>query len=140
VDAPDIKELIGKHQGQVVLLNFWATWCRPCLVEFPEIVALEKSYRERGLVVLSVSADFPRTIDSTLLPFLEKHPPGFPIYLKETEDIDEFIRIIDPEWNGAIPATFFIDREGNTAQKRFSAMSREEMEKALEVLLAKPDS
>ncbi|MFQ5920220.1 MAG: TlpA disulfide reductase family protein, partial [Thermoplasmata archaeon] len=124
VDAPEIKELVGEQRGHVVLLNFWATWCPPCLVEFPEIVDLEKSYRDRGLIVLSVSADIPAAIDSKLLPFLEKHGPGFPIYLMQTDDVDEFIGIIDPEWNGAIPATFFIDRHGNVADKRFSAMSR----------------
>jgi thiol-disulfide isomerase/thioredoxin len=139
VDAPEIKELVHEKSGRVVLLNFWATWCPPCLVEFPEIVALEKSYRDRGLVVLSVSADSPNTIDSKLLPFLEKHGPEFPIYLKQTEDVDEFIRIIDPEWTGAIPATFFIDRDGNVAKKRFSAMSRDEMKQVLEVLLEKPE-
>ncbi len=139
VDASAIKELVREQRGQVVLLNFWATWCPPCLVEFPEIVAVEKTYRDRGLVVISVSADSPKKIDSDLLPFLEKHPSHFPIYIMQTDDVDEFMRTIDPEWNGDIPATFFIDREGDVANKQFSAMSREQMEQALEVLFEKPE-
>ena len=139
VDAPDILEIIHQHRGRVVLLNFWATWCPPCIVEFPEIVSLEKAYRDRGLVVVSVSADFPSQIDSRLLPFLDKHRPSFPVYIKQTDDVDDFIRIIDPDWTGAIPATFFIDRDGTVTNKKFSAMSGEEMKRILEVLLEKPE-
>ncbi len=139
VDAPAIKEFVREQRGQVVLLNFWATWCPPCLVEFPEIVAIEKTYRNRGLAVISVSADAPKKIDSDLLPFLEKHPSDFPIYIMQTDDRNEFMRIIDPEWNGDIPATFFIDREGNVATKQFSAVSQEQMEQALEVLFEEPE-
>jgi len=139
VDAPAIKELVREQRGQVVLLNFWATWCPPCLVEFPEIVAIEKTYRDRGLAVISVSADAPKKIDSDLLPFLETHPPDFPIYIMQTDDRNEFMRLIDPEWNGDIPATFFIDREGAVASKQFSAVSREQMEQALEVLFEEPE-
>ncbi|MEE9180708.1 MAG: TlpA disulfide reductase family protein [Vicinamibacteria bacterium] len=139
VDAPEIQEIIRQHRGRVVLLNFWATWCPPCIVEFPEIVSLEKAYRDRGLVVVSVSADFPSQIDLKLLPVLEKHRPDFPVYIKQTDDVDDFIRIIDPDWTGAIPATFFINRDGTVANKKFSAMSGEEMKRILEVLLERPE-
>ncbi len=139
VDAPDILEIIRQHRGRVVLLNFWATWCPPCIVEFPEIVSLEKAYRDRGLVVVSVSADFPSQIDSKLLPFLDKHRPSFPVYLKQTDDVDEFIRIIDPQWTGAIPATFFFEPDGKVASKKFSVMTREEMVEVLEGLLEAPE-
>jgi len=108
-------------------------------VEFPEIVSLEKAYRDRGLVVVSVSADFPSQIDSKLLPFLDKHRPSFPVYLKQTDDVDEFIRIIDPQWTGAIPATFFFEPDGKVASKKFSVMTREEMVEVLEGLLEAPE-
>jgi thiol-disulfide isomerase/thioredoxin len=123
----------------VVLLNFWATWCPPCLVEFPEIVAFEKAYRDRGLAVISVSGDSPKRLDSDLLPFLEKHPSAFPIYVMKTDDVEAFMRRIDPEWNGTLPATFFIDRKGDVVFKRFAAMSREQMERALEYLFEEPE-
>ncbi len=139
VDAPDILEIVRQHRGQVVLLNFWATWCPPCIVEFPEIVSLEKTYRDHGLVVVSVSADFPKDIDSKLLPFLDKHRPRFPVYLKQTDNIDAFIRVIDSEWTGAIPATFFFAADGEVANKTFSVMTREEMVQAVERLLVPPE-
>ena len=138
VDASEIQDLVRRQSGRVVLLNFWATWCPPCLAEFPEIVALERAHRDRGLTVISVSADSPGRVESDLLPFLEKHPSDFPIYVMQTDDVDAFMHRIDPEWNGTIPTTFFFDRRGNVAFKRFEAMSREKLEQALDYLFAEP--
>jgi thiol-disulfide isomerase/thioredoxin len=139
VNANEIKDLVYQQSGRVVLLNFWATWCPPCLVEFPEIVAFEKAYRARGLAVISVSGDSPKRVDSDLLPFLEKHPSDFPVYVMNTDDVEAFMHRIDPEWNGTLPATFFIDRKGDVAFKRFAAMSREQMQRALEYLFEEPE-
>jgi thiol-disulfide isomerase/thioredoxin len=135
VDAPAVKRLLAENQGKVVALNFWATWCAPCVVEFPDLVALEKDFRSRGLAVISVSANSPDEISSELIPFLEKHQPGFRVYLWQPKDNEAEVREIDAEWTGSLPATFFIDRGGKTAAKRFSLMSREEMVETVEVLL-----
>lgn len=135
IDAPQVKGLVAQNRGKVVVVNFWATWCPPCVVEFPDLVALEREHRDRGLVVLSVSADSPDEIHSEVIPFLEKHQPAFRVYLWQPPDTDAAVREIDPEWTGSIPATFFIDREGKTAARRFSLMSRQEMDEIVEVLL-----
>jgi len=134
VDGPELKRLLAAQKGKVVLLNFWATWCAPCVVEFPDIVAIEAAHRERGLVVLSVSADSPQEIDSEVIPFLNKHEPAFPIYLMQTNDIEGFLKSVDAEWEGAIPATFFYDREGKLKEKRLGITNRKDMEHVLEVI------
>jgi thiol-disulfide isomerase/thioredoxin len=135
VDAAGIKELLAQHEGKVILLNFWATWCPPCLVEFPDIVALEKAYRDRGLVVISVSADPPERVEDDLVPFLQKEQPGFPVYVRKREDPEKLIRAIDPHWTGKIPATFFYDHKGEPSVKRYSQMTREELVKIVTYLL-----
>jgi len=135
VDARQVKGLLAHNQGKVVVVNFWATWCPPCVVEFPDLVALERAYRDRGLVVLSVSADSPEEVESEVIPFLEKHQPAFRVYLWQPSDAEAAVRQIDPEWTGSIPATFFTDPEGKTAAKRFSLMTRKEMDQIVEVLL-----
>lgn len=135
VDGSDLKRILAAQKGKVTLLNVWATWCAPCVSEFPEIVQLERAYRDRGVVVISVSADAPQEIDSEVLPFLDKHEPGFPVYLKQTNDTEGFVKGIDPEWEGEIPATFFYDRDGNLKAKRFGITTRKDMEQTLEVLL-----
>ena len=139
VEANEVKELVAQQRGRVVLLNFWATWCPPCLVEFPEIVEIEKTYRERGLAVVSVSADSADRIESDLIPFLAKHAPEFPIYVMRTDDLDTFMQRIDPEWTGEVPATFFISRGGDVTFKRFGAMSRAQLEQALDYTFDEPE-
>lgn len=138
VDAPDILSLVDEHRGKVVLVNFWATWCPPCIREFPDIVAVEKNYRDRGLVVISVSVNSTQNMDSELLPFLDKHRPPYPVYIMKTTDPKDFVRRIDPQWTGVIPSTLFFDREGKSSVKRYSEMNREEIERILEALLEEP--
>lgn len=141
VDARDVIRLVESHQGKLVILSFWASWCPPCLEEFPDLVAIEKEFRNRGVVVVSVSADFPDRLESDLFPLLDKYRPEFPVYLRIADDPSCFARTIDPEWDGTIPATFFIGRDGRTLIKRYSrssryaTMTRHDMKRYLESLL-----
>jgi thiol-disulfide isomerase/thioredoxin len=138
VDASDVMELVAGQKGKIVLLNFWATWCPPCVREFPELVEVEKAYRDRGVTVISVSADSPDKVEKELLPFLEKHRPEFEVYIRKAGDSVTFTRVIDPDWKGTLPSTFFYDRRGKPYVKRYSEMTRPEMEKILEALLEEP--
>ena len=135
VDASDVMKLVASHEGEIVLLNFWATWCPPCVREFPLLVDIEKAYRDRGVTVISVSIDFPEKMEDELQPFLERHQPSFEVYLKKDGDVTAFTRTIDPDWKGTLPATFFYDRRGVPSVKRYSEMTRPEIERILNALL-----
>lgn len=136
VNADDIASVVNQYRGRVVLLNFWATWCPPCLQEFPEIVAVEREYRKRGLVVVSVSADFLDRVETDLLPFLDEHQPGFEVYVRSDDEPEAFVKAVDPGWKGELPATFFYNRVGQPSVKRYSSMPREEIERIVEYLLS----
>ena len=58
--SDQIRAILDHHRGKVVVVNIWATWCKPCLAELPALNDLQKNYGERGLEVLAVSADDPR--------------------------------------------------------------------------------
>jgi len=111
-DAPVIKRAIAAQKGHVVLVNFWATWCGPCVAEFPAIVQTSRRYKASGLRVFAVSADQLRDRQTKVAPFLTKSGANFPAYLERSTDPEEFIDAFDPAWQGDLPRTLIYDRMG----------------------------
>jgi peroxiredoxin len=97
---------LGEHRGSVVLLNFWATWCPPCLAEMPAFEALHRQHKDAGLVVVAVSLD---TDPAKVPPFVKEHGLTFPIGLDPRSRVAEQYAI------RALPSTFVIDAEGHLA-------------------------
>jgi peroxiredoxin len=105
VAAPDGTSLaLGDFRGKVVLLNFWATWCEPCLDEMPALERLARTYRARGLVVLALSVD--REGASVVRPYLERNRLTFPVGLDPQQAVARLYRV----W--ALPSTLVLDRAG----------------------------
>jgi peroxiredoxin len=90
-------------RGQVVLINFWATWCPPCRAEMPAIQEVYNRYRDRGFVVLAVDL---RESDARVKDFVEQMELTFPILMDRDEEVSERYRI------RSIPTTYFVDRAG----------------------------
>lgn len=114
VDAngEELERIISSFTGEkAVLVNVWATWCAPCVEEFPEIVELQRNYPDR-LKVIFVSADFPES-RSRALEFLEKQGVDWTTYFKAGKD-QPFIESLSEEWSGALPFTKIIGIEGDT--------------------------
>ncbi|HYM81181.1 MAG TPA: TlpA disulfide reductase family protein, partial [Candidatus Limnocylindria bacterium] len=96
--------------AEVVLVNIWATWCAPCREEFPDLMRLNERYRDRGLRLILVSADFEDQLPLARR-FLAKQGVDFPSYLKTGDDM-RFINAMDSRWTGALPATLIYDGRG----------------------------
>jgi peroxiredoxin len=94
------------YRGKVVFLNFWATWCPPCLEEMPAIERLYRKYRDRGLVVLAVSVDHDTAV---VQPFVKRYKFSFPI------GQDPQMALAERYGVRALPSSFFIDRRGQVA-------------------------
>ena len=91
---------ISDFHGKVVLLNFWATWCAPCLKEMPDLNQLQSDFKEEGLVVLAISDE----TEKRLLPYIKKHP--FKAICGRVDNFDW------SDLNSERPATFLIDKKG----------------------------
>jgi peroxiredoxin len=107
---------LGQFKGQVVFLNFWATWCKPCEEEMPGMEQLYRRFKERGLVVLAVAADAAGS--PVVAPFVKKLKLTFPVGLDPTMSVAGLYGV----W--ALPSTFIIDRQGNRARGRGAVRPR----------------
>ncbi len=119
---------LAQFKGQVILLNFWATWCGPCKIEIPGFVELQDTYRDQGFVVLGLSVD--DTVDQ-IKPFAEEYAVNYPMLVGL--DQDDFQEAWGPVWG--LPMSFWIDRDGTWCKTHMGIGTKDEFEADLKSLL-----
>ncbi|MCE1165773.1 MAG: TlpA family protein disulfide reductase [Bacteroidetes bacterium] len=131
----DLEAIRKSTEGKVVLYNFWATWCGPCVQEFPDLVKLYNNYKDKDFALIFISVDVPEQVQSKVLPFLKKNSVDFVSYYNDFRTIDDFINYYDKNWEGAIPSTYIYDKNGNLSQKFIGNQSYEFFESEIKKLL-----
>ena len=134
-NTDDVKAIFESVKGKVVLINFWATWCKPCVKEFPDLVKLQKEYNDSGFELVFISLDVPEDLNSKLKPFLTKQGVDFTTYYSTFVKPEDLMEFVDKNWNGAIPSTYIYDKEGNLSKSFLGGKSYEEFEKDIKKLL-----
>jgi len=129
-----INERVQESAAQVKLLNVWATWCGPCVEEFPYLLQLREHFSEDEFDLIFVSADI-HSQRSKVLEFLEDQGVDFKTYLKTGDDMD-FINGLNPEWSGALPATGIYDRDGVLQRFWIGEASFEEFKERVQKVLS----
>ena len=124
---------LADYKGKVVFVNFWATWCDPCRVEIPWLIAMQNKYGEKGFTVLGIAMD--EEGKSVVAPFLDKErfdvegqklSMNYPILLGTDEAADKFGGIL------GYPSSFLISRDGKIVTKFQGLKSEDELTKAIE--------
>jgi thiol-disulfide isomerase/thioredoxin len=113
--------------GSIVIVNFWATWCAPCVEELPIFVKLQD--RMKHIQVIGVSMDEPDE-EAKIHQFLKKHPVNYRVALWTGNDLEKMVNSIDPAWNGPIPATF-IFQNGKRIYSKVGPITEAELLKVL---------
>ncbi|MDB5012547.1 MAG: redoxin protein [Daejeonella sp.] len=111
IDSKGIKDLLKNDSDKLRLINVWATWCGPCVTEFPEFVNMNRMYRRRDFEFVSISADSPEKKDKALK-FLQKSQASGKNYIFSQDDKYKLIEAIDPNWQGALPYTIVVEPGG----------------------------
>jgi thiol-disulfide isomerase/thioredoxin len=133
IGAEEIREQLLSQPGEVTLLHFWATWCAPCVHEFPVIVKLRQAYHRKGLRVIVVSMDREES-RGAVNAFLTEHGVDWQTYMA-SEVTAGFIEGVSTTWSGAIPASFFYGPDGQRLDGWEAARSYGEYVQVVEQLL-----
>ena len=129
----ELRQLLTRKPGQhPFLVNFWATWCEPCVAEFPELVKLNEDYRARGLDFITISLDEMSDLKTGVPRFLKKTKSTMPAYLLKLDDQEAAFDIIDKDWIGALPLTLLYDSNGKVIYKKVGRLKIEELRAALD--------
>lgn len=135
LDAKGLDDLREKSKGRVLVLNLWATWCKPCVEEFPELLKLQREYGKKGLDVIFVSIDDDAKAKQKVTAFLKKMRVTRTAYIKEPGDDETFINSVNPNWSGAVPATLIYDSNGRFVEMGVEELDFFELEKIVTPLL-----
>lgn len=122
------KVRLADYKGQVILLNFWATWCAPCKVEIPDFVRVYDEYRDQGVVILGVlNLDDPS--HDQLRAFATEYKINYPVFRAN----DDFAEANGPIWG--LPTTLVIDRQGSVCSRHMGLVTKETVEREIKRLL-----
>jgi thiol-disulfide isomerase/thioredoxin len=119
------------------MITFWATWCGPCRDEFPDLVRLERAYRDRGFNLVAISMDEPGS-EAAVSEFMNHFDARFPCYLQKFTDVNALVSLLNPRWEGGIPASFLYDREGQPVAWWEGEASFGDFARKVEPLVAHP--
>lgn len=111
LNIDQLNERIKNGKDSTYVVNFWATWCAPCIKEMPHFEKLRAEHRSEKLAVLLVSVDFKSKLNSGVIPFVKRKNLKSEVFLLNESSPQEYIDRIDPSWSGSIPATIFIKND-----------------------------
>lgn len=131
IDVQGVKDLIkNTSSGKVRLINFWATWCGPCVAEFPDFVIIDRMYRGRSFELITVNLD-KQARKGEALSFLKKQEASNKNYIFNDDDVYKLIDAVDADWQGNIPFTLLIEPGGKIIMKKQDMIDPLEMKKVI---------
>jgi hypothetical protein len=105
LDFDQFDTYLHRNTDSIYVVNFWATWCAPCVAELPHFEQLNEKYRDRKVKVLLVNLDFPKHKDSRVIPFIREHGLKSEVIFLNDPNSNVWIDKVSPAWSGAIPYT-----------------------------------
>ncbi|RUL85282.1 redoxin family protein [Tautonia sociabilis] len=125
-----VAELASNDTDDLLLVNLWATWCGPCVAELPELVTINRMYRQRDFRMITISLDDPEHRDKAL-DVLRKHHVSSTNYILDADDRDAFAEALDPSWPGPVPYTLLIAPGGKVINRQVGELDPLEVKRAI---------
>jgi thiol-disulfide isomerase/thioredoxin len=116
----ELNTYIQKNNEKPLVINFWATWCAPCVKELPYFEELHQ--KNQNIKIVTVSLDFDKQVESKLKPFLKKKNYSFVATYMADKNFNNWISKVDENWSGSIPATWIInENKGIFVEQEFAS-------------------
>ena len=130
IDVTGVKDLMKNDSEDMLMINVWATWCGPCVSEFPELVDINRMYRQRDFQFITISMDTP-DLHEDIAEFLKEQQASNKNYHFSEEDSYALIEAIDPEWAGALPYTVFVKPGGEIFYRQMGEIDPMELKREI---------
>ncbi len=109
IKVPDLEKILNSTDNKLYVINFWATWCAPCVAELPAFEKVSRDYDKDRVRFIFISLDFPSQVEKQLIPFLKKNKIEQEVAVMMDPDANLWIDKVDPTWQGNIPSTLFLN-------------------------------
>jgi thiol-disulfide isomerase/thioredoxin len=130
IDAAGIMELVQNKSDKLRLINVWATWCGPCVMEFPDLVTVDRIYRSRQFEFVSINTD-KISRKENVLKFLQKNEASNKNYIYDGDNNSDLIEAVDEEWSGAIPYSILVEQGGRVIYRIQGPINMTEIRKLI---------
>ena len=130
-----LKSLLATAAGKVRVINFWATWCPPCVAELPELAVFYTEHTDKGVAFFAISLDNPNEIEKTVKPFLKEKKVPFPVHVLLERDLEALSGIVKQELAGVLPTTLVYDKTGSVVKMFEGAITKEKLDSVIKPLL-----
>ncbi|HKZ67747.1 MAG TPA: TlpA disulfide reductase family protein [Chitinophagaceae bacterium] len=134
IKITDLEKIIAESKTPLII-NFWATFCKPCMEEIPHFQKLEKKYRDSGVKLLLVSLDMKDDFPEKVNAFIKKKKIVTPTAWLDETNADYFCPKIDKAWSGAIPATLFINNRNSYRKFTEEPLPEKQLENEIRTVL-----
>ncbi len=110
-DYEGLKPLLHSNDNKTYIVNFWATWCKPCVEELPDFEKVYLEYKEQNVELILVSLDMPNMWKKRLVPFVEEHNLKGKVVILDDTKMNDWLPKVDKDWGGGIPATLIYNKD-----------------------------
>lgn len=135
VNFSDVEQIMNLKNDTTYLLNFWATWCKTCVAELPNIEKINNEYKDKKVKVILVTLDPPKQLESKLIPFVKERELQSTVWLMDVANANSWINKVDQSWSGTIPASLFLNGQKQYKEFYEKPFSYEELETIVQQIL-----
>ena len=129
-----LDKIVNTEDDTTRVINFWATWCSPCIEELPYFEAVNETMADKKIKILLISLDFRSVLESSVVPFLKKKNIRSEVLLLDEPDANSFIDKVSPQWSGAIPATLIVNNKQSIRRFYEKKFTKDELFSILETI------